>query len=154
MWSIPQALQAGFDRLTHIFGPAVETAAALFPIQPIAELGRDHQLVAAPLDGLGQEGLVVAGAVDVGGVKEGDPQFDSPVEGLQRLSFVSLAIDVGQAHAAEPLGADGERTERSAVCVGHGELPWTSDDLSIPTKSMGIVNYISANDRRPSPDDF
>src|SRR4029453_205709 len=47
--------------------------------------------------------------VDVGGVDEGDAEIEGPLEGGDRVGLDDRAVgEVGEAHAAEPLGGHGE----------------------------------------------
>ena len=58
--------------------------------------------------------------VHVGSVEEGDPEFDRAMQGGDRLSFVTSAIKIRHAHAAETDGGD---FELSKSAVLHGGTP-------------------------------
>ena len=104
--------------------------------QDVAELRREHDLVAAALDRLADERLVLAGlrAVDVGGVEEGDAELERPVDRRDRLGLVRLAVPGRHPHAAEALLRDLEPVSKRArfhaatavyqqlaiVAAGHG----------------------------------
>jgi hypothetical protein len=103
-----------------------------------AELGGQHDFVAAVGQQSADELLVVALAVDVGGVEEVDPEVEQLVEQLRRFGVVGGAVDAGQAHRAVADGADlGTVAAESATwgSVGHGSTP----------------DRVGGGDRQPSP---
>jgi hypothetical protein len=71
----PQPLQRSFDGAADIGRAGVDTG-DLVAIEFEAELGRDDQLVALPLDRLADQLLVLEGAIDLRGVEEGDAEVD------------------------------------------------------------------------------
>ncbi len=97
-----QALQTGVERLRHVLGAAVGDAATL--AAEIAELRREHDVVAATRDRLAEQLLVVAEAIHVGAVEHGNAAIERLVDELERLGIVALAIDTRQRHEAEPHG--------------------------------------------------
>ena len=80
--------QRSLDRGADVGRAAVEVPRAAAGVRHEAELGRQHHLVAAALDGPADELLVGERAVDLGGVDEGDAQFERPVDGADRLGVV------------------------------------------------------------------
>lgn len=53
----------------------------------------------------------MAVAIDVGGIQEGNPEFQGAVNGGNRLVPVRRAIPLAHAHAAQTLSADLECSE-------------------------------------------
>ena len=85
-------------------------------VADVAELGGEHDLVAAVLDRPADELLVGERAVHVGGVEEVDAEVEGAVDRGDRLGVVAAGVEVGHAHAAESEGGDGElRAERAAL---------------------------------------
>ena len=60
----------------------------------VAELGRQHHLVAPSLDRPADQLLVGERPVHVGRVQEGDAQVQGAVDGLGRLGLVAGAVEV------------------------------------------------------------
>ena len=71
-----------------------------------AELGCQRDFVAAVGEQSGDQPLVVAAAVDVGGVDERHAEVDAAIQGGQRLGVVDLTVDMRQRHRAESDCAD------------------------------------------------
>ena len=76
-----------------------------------AELRGQLHLVAAARDAAADQHLVVAGAVDVGGVEEGDAEVQGAVDGRDRLVPVGGAVPLAHPHAAQALGGHGQLAE-------------------------------------------
>jgi hypothetical protein len=72
-------------------------------VRDVAELGREDNLVAPVGDRAPDELLVRVGAVDFGGVDEGDPEVKRAVNRAERLCVGSAGARVVRrhAHAAE-----------------------------------------------------
>ena len=105
MWSVPRRSSAALHRLADVRGAAVETHhLPVLDLPP--ELGRQDHLVALARERLAQELLVGEGPIDLGGVEEGDPQLQGPVEGGEGLDIVGGAVRLAHPHAAEAEGAD------------------------------------------------
>ena len=64
-----------------------------------AELGGEHDLVAAALDGPADEFLVDVRAVDLGGVDECHPEVEGAVDGADGFGVVASGAGVGEGHA-------------------------------------------------------
>jgi len=111
-----EAPQARVACLQDVLRLAVDAGGAVGLAQ-VAELGREHDLVAAPPERLAEQLLVVAPAVHVRGVEEVHAEVDRPVDDRDRLRVVALAVRAGHGHAAEADGRDPERAvaERSIV---------------------------------------
>src|SRR6185437_5172986 len=73
-----------------------------------AELRSQLHLVAAARDTAADQYLVVASAVDVGGVDEGDAQVQGAVDGRDGLVPVGGAVPLAHPHAAQALGGHGQ----------------------------------------------
>ena len=84
-----------------------------------AELGGEHDLVAAVGDGAADQLLVGAAAVHVGGVEKVDAELERAVDGGDRFRLAAAHVEVGHAHAAEPERGDLQLAE---VAVLHGGL--------------------------------
>jgi hypothetical protein len=84
------------------------------------ELRREHGLVAATFEGAADELFVRIGAVDLGGVDEGDAQVECPVDGADRLRLVASRAGVGGGHPHRAQ-ADATDVEASQRDVLHGE---------------------------------
>ena len=67
-----------------------------------AELGGQHDLVAAALQRLSHEFLVDVGAVDFGGVDERHPEVECAVDGADRFGVVAAGAGVAVRHAHRP----------------------------------------------------
>jgi hypothetical protein len=90
--------QRRVDRRQRVPRTAVDLA---WTVEPEAELGRQHDLVAAAGERPADELLVGAVAVDVGGVEERAAALDRGVHGGDRLRLVGTAVRVRHPHAAE-----------------------------------------------------
>ena len=72
----------------------------------VAELGRQHDLVAPAGDRPADQLLVGERPVHVGRVEEGHAQLERPVDRRVGLGLVGGPVELGHAHAAQPLGRD------------------------------------------------
>ena len=103
---LAQPLVAG---LLDVLGPPVDTpGVGALGIAHDAELGGQHDGVALSLDGLAHEALVVPGAVQGGGVEEGESLVEGSLDRGDRLFLVPVAVELGHSHATE---ADGGHLE-------------------------------------------
>ena len=66
-----------------------------------AELDADHRLIPPTAQGVAQEQLVVAHAIEVTGIEQGDAAFEGGLDSGDGLVTVGGAIEVGHAHAAQ-----------------------------------------------------
>jgi hypothetical protein len=82
-----------------------------------AELGGQLHLVAPVRDAPADQDLVVARAVDVGGVDERHAQVERAIDGGDRLIPVGGAVPLAHPHAAQPLGGHGEIAEFGSAHV-------------------------------------
>ena len=64
-----------------------------------AELGGEHDVVAAVLDGLPDEFLVDVRTVDLGGVDEVHPEVERPVDGPDGFGVIASGPGEGEGHA-------------------------------------------------------
>jgi hypothetical protein len=101
-----EALQRRVARAAHVVGVPVHHAEAAFGPALVPELGREDHLVAPARDGLADEELVGAEAVDVGGVEEVDAELERAVDGGDGLGVVNRPVGPAHAHAAEPQRGD------------------------------------------------
>ena len=85
-----EPLQGALDRGADVRRAAVEHAGAAAGVRDEAELRRQHDLVAAALEGAADELLVGVGAVDLGGVDVGDAQVERPLDGADRLGVAAV----------------------------------------------------------------
>ncbi len=120
-----EPLEAGLAGGLHIGRAAVDSVGAARLLR-LAELGGEHDL-GAPAAGqrLAEQRLVVAPAIHVGTVEEGDAAIERVMDDADRLGVVALAVGAGERHAAEPDREDGERAvaQGAGLCVrvgGHG----------------------------------
>jgi hypothetical protein len=79
-----------------------------------ADLRRQHDLVAAAVDGSADEVFVGEGPVDLGSVDVGDAQVERPVDGADRFGVVAAraGVEGGHPHSAESDAGHIESTER------------------------------------------
>ena len=116
-----EAPQRSLGRLAHVLGPAADAAGGrVVGVADDAELGRQHDLVAAAGDRAADELLVGVRAVDVGGVEEGHAEVERAVDRGDRLGVVAAAVELGHAHAAEAEGGDGRALEAQGACLHAG----------------------------------
>ena len=101
-----EPLQRGVAGLAHVLRLAVDAEEAAVLAALVAELRREHDLVAAAGDRAADELLVRERAVHVGRVEEGDPELERAVDRGDRLALVGGAVELGHPHAAEALGGD------------------------------------------------
>ena len=103
-----EALERGLADAPDVFRAAVQTRDPSGGIDAKAELGRDDDTLAVGAEGAPQQPLVGVGPVDLGGVEEGDAEFERPANGGNRLGLVADAIGPAHAHAAEAQFRDGQ----------------------------------------------
>jgi len=96
-----QPLQRRVARLTHVLRPAVHPLEGAVLAAHVAELGRQHDLLAPAFYRPADELLVGEGAVHVGGVQERHPELDGSADGGQRLPFVARPVELAHPHAPE-----------------------------------------------------
>ena len=96
-----EALEGGVAGGFDVLRPAAEAPIAwvIFPAE-VPELGGEEDLVAAGADGLADEFLVVAHAVDISGIKKVDTEIEGSEEGGYGLLVLALAVELAHAHAA------------------------------------------------------
>jgi hypothetical protein len=96
----PVGLEAAERRLDRLADVGPRAAGGLAVAEVVAELRRQHDLVAPAGEGAADDLLAAAAvAVDVGGVEEGDAGVDRRVDHRARLRLVDPAAEVV---AAEP----------------------------------------------------
>ena len=86
-----QPREGALDGRANVRRAAIEDAGAAAGVRDNAELRRQHDLVAAVLDGPADEFFVGVGAVDFCGVEVGDAKFQRPVDRANRLGVVDRA---------------------------------------------------------------
>jgi alcohol dehydrogenase class IV len=101
-----EALERGLARAAHVLRLAVDADPAAVLPALVAELRRQHDLVAAVGDRAADEQLVGERPVHVGGVQEVHAELDRAVDGGDRLVLVGAPVELGHAHAAEADGRD------------------------------------------------
>ena len=108
----PQPLQRRVADLADVLGPAVEARLLLrLGIDIEAELGGDHHLVAHRLQRLADHLLIGEGAIDLGGVEEGDAALYRRADQRDTLVLTDRSgIAEVQPHAAEADGRDFQTT--------------------------------------------
>ncbi len=99
-----RALHGGAD----IGGTAVEVPRAVSRVRDQAELGGEHDLVAAAFDRPADEFFVDVRTVDLGGVDEVHAQVECAVDGPDRFVVVGsgAGVAVGHAHGAQSDAGD------------------------------------------------
>lgn len=99
----------------------------------VAELRRDHDIVAPPPQGAAENALAVPGAVRVGGVEERDAQVDGPVDGANRLGVVHRAPAIGLALEDErPPDRPAAEADRADLRPGPAEFPGRRGHVDAP----------------------
>ena len=104
-----EAVQRRRRSLPHVLRAAVDARGRLPScLAHVAELGGEHDLVAAAADRLADQLLVGEGAVHIGGVEKIDAEIERAMDRGDRLVVVAAAIELGHAHAAESQRGNGE----------------------------------------------
>src|SRR5439155_15813848 len=110
----PQALQAAFQVLLELFGPAVGVPAAGARSR-YAALAADDEAFRIVMQSFGDQDLAGMRAVAFGGVEEVDAELYRAPHHLERLCAVAVlapdAAVVDDAHRAEPDAIDAQLTE-------------------------------------------
>ncbi|CAM5707608.1 hypothetical protein SGLAM104S_03786 [Streptomyces glaucescens] len=105
-----EALERVRGEVLHGLRQAVDAQPGAVGAAQRAELHADQRLFAAGCgggaQGFGEEQFVVAHAVEVAGVEQGDAGFEGRVDGGDGLGAVGVAVQRGHAHAAEGEGGD------------------------------------------------
>jgi hypothetical protein len=116
-----EPLQGALDRDADVRRAAVEDAGAATGVRDDAELRRQHNLVAAALDGPADQFLADVGAVDLGSVEVGDAQVQRPVDGANRLGVAAFlgVVVAGHRHGAESDAGNFESAYRDVL---HGDV--------------------------------
>ena len=120
----PQPLQRIGQEILHRLGSGIVAGPASSGIAQGAELDADEGLVAlAALQGLADQHLVMAHAVEIAGVEQGDAALQRGVDGGDALAAVDGAIHARHAHAAQPQGGSA-RTGRAELTILHDRYPF------------------------------
>src|SRR5271166_3284176 len=105
--------ERAFGDLLDVLRPAVQAKPLLSPlgVKLESELGGDHDLPFEGGERFAHEFLVVEGAIDFGGIEEGDAAFDGSMDERNHLLLVcGRTVGESHAHAAEAEGGDLEPT--------------------------------------------
>jgi hypothetical protein len=116
------ASQGRLAGAVHVLGAAVDADPAAVGSALVAELRRQHHLVASSEKCTAEQLLVRERAVHVGGVEEGDPELDCPMDRGDRLGVVARTVELAHPHAAEALCRDDE-TIAECSCSHRCGLP-------------------------------
>ncbi len=84
-----ETLKRGVAGLMHVLGIAAHAQALAVLTPHVGELGRQHDLVAATVDGPADEALVGERAVHVGRVEQGHAELQRAMDGGDRLLVVA-----------------------------------------------------------------
>ena len=103
-----EPLEARVTGLANVLGAAVDADPAAVRIALVAELRREHDLVAAIGDRSADELFVGERPVHVGGVEEVDTELDRAMDRRDCFAFVGRSVELRHAHAAEAEGRDFE----------------------------------------------
>jgi hypothetical protein len=112
-----EPLQRALDRDADVGWAAVEDARAATGVGDDAELRRQHNFVAAILDGPADQFLVGVRAVDFSRIQVGDAQVERPVDGSNGLG-IAAGPDVVVArhrHGSESDAGDFESADRDVL---------------------------------------
>ena len=96
-----EALERRIAGPAHVFGAPVDAEIGSVFAALVAELGSEDDLVPPAHDGAAHETLVGERTVHVGGVEEGHPEVERPVDGVDALLLVAGAVELRHPHAAE-----------------------------------------------------
>ena len=94
--------------LQHVLGLAVHAHERAVLAALVAELGGEHDLASAVLDGAPHEQLVRERTVHVGGVEEVHPAVERLVDRGDRLVVVADPVELAHTHATQSLLGDFE----------------------------------------------
>src|SRR6202042_2430504 len=116
--------QAFVDALTHVGSVAADrppARGAVCRVAGDAEFRRQRDLVPAVGEQLGNESLVAAAAVDVGGVDKSDVEVQAAIERGKRFGVVDVTVD-RQRPRAEPYCTDREVVVKLRSATGRYHL--------------------------------
>ena len=118
-----EPLQRIGDKILDRRRAAVIAEKALVGIAQGAELDADLQIVAiAPRERFADQHLIVAHAVEIAGVEQGDAGIERGMDGGDALAAIGRAVEIRHAHAAEADGRDGW-TCGAEFALFHGGSP-------------------------------
>ena len=105
-----QPLQAGIAALAHVIRLAAHADPATFRRAQVPKLSGQHHSVAPIANGAADKLLVVAHAVGVGGIEEGDTNvaIQGAMNHADRFFIVARAVELAHSHAAQADGGDSE----------------------------------------------
>ena len=109
-----EALQRRVARLAHVVGLPADAEERAVVAAHVAELRRQHDLVAAVADGAADQLLVRERAVHVGRVEKVAAEVERAMDRGDRLRVIVGAVELRHPHAAEADGGDGERLAERA----------------------------------------
>ena len=117
-----EAAERALDGFADVCRAAVQPRDPAVRVELEAELGGDDDPVASALElleGARQQFLVLVRPVCLGGVEEGAPQLDGPMDGGDGLALVALlrgAVRVAHPHQAEAEHGDSEVLRAECAC--------------------------------------
>src|SRR5205085_3098087 len=103
-----EAPQGALARAPHVVRTPIHTEVCAIGRAHVAELRRDDDVVAAPLDRATNELLVREWAVHVGRIEKGDSELDGARDRPQGFPVVTARVEVRHAHATEAKGRAGK----------------------------------------------
>ncbi len=119
----PQPLQRRLAGLPHVVGMPADAEALAVRAAPVAELRRDDDPIAAPVDRAADELLVDEGAVHVGRVEQRHAEVDGATDRRHRLILVGLAVELRHPHAAEADRGDRGAAASEHTCLHRSSCP-------------------------------
>src|SRR5262249_10583499 len=109
-----EARERRFARSAHVLGLAVDPDPAAVLATLVAELRREHDLLAATLDGAADELLVDERRVHGGGAQQRPAKPQRALDRRDRLAPVGAPVELAHAHTAQPKLADAQSLPKCA----------------------------------------
>jgi len=119
-----ESSQRGVAGGVDVFGPTVDADSGAIGGALVAELGGEHDLIAASGNRPAHQFLVGERSVHVSRVEEVHSQIEGSVDGGDRLRLVQGPVELAHTHTTQALGGDGQllsqfpcaHNPRSTVC--------------------------------------
>ena len=96
---MPEPSEGPFDGYPDVRRRTVEVSRTTSDVRDHAELGGEDDPVAPILEGAAHKLFVGVGAIDLGGVDEGDAEIQGAVNRSDGLGLIDAGVDVGRGHA-------------------------------------------------------